>query len=355
MQKVTKEQVMAVLRTIEEPELRKDYVSLNMVKDVRIEDGKVTAVIELTTPACPMKARIKDDIAAAIHKIDGVKEVDVRLDSSVRASSALRPDKNRIPGVKNVIVVGSGKGGVGKSTVAVNIAFALSYLGAKVALLDADIYGPSLPIMLGLTNASLELGADDKIIPLQSYGVDVISMGNLMKSEDAVIWRGPMLHKALQQFLEDVNWGEKDYLVIDLPPGTGDVALTLSQLIPISGAIAVTTPQDVAFADVRRAMTMFRKLQVPLLGVVLNMSYFETPDDHKIYHIFGKSQIQEELASGNIPFLGEIPIEMETRASGDDGIPIVVKSAQSNQSKRFIEIAKAMAGRQSMANLQVQV
>lgn len=246
----------------------------------------------------------------------------------------------RLPGVKTIIAVGSGKGGVGKSTVAVNLAATLAKGGASVGLLDADIYGPSIPIMLGLRGARPAMGANEKTIhPVQHHGIDAISMGFLLKDTDAVVWRGPMLGKALQQFVEDVEWGEKDFLIIDLPPGTGDVQLSLTQLVPLTGALIVTTPQDVAMADVRRAVRMFEMTKIPLLGVVENMAYFRCPDNGKDYFVFGRGRTEEACRQMDVPLLGRLPLDMGVAPAADEGVPIVIADPDGEQARIYQTLA----------------
>ncbi len=354
MPSITKEQVMQVLKTVMDPELGKDIVSLGMLKDLSIQGSDVSMEVTLTTPACPLKDRITEDIRLALRgALPQVGKVDVRFGADVKGSRPMGTQTNRLPGVKNVIAVGSGKGGVGKSTVAVNLALALIQEGATAGLLDADIYGPSIPIMCGVKEGEKpRIGEGNRIIPLNRFGMPLMSMGFLMGSQDAVVWRGPMLAKMLQQFLEQVDWGKLDYLIVDLPPGTGDVHLTLSQLIPLSGAVAVTTPQDVALADVLRAIKMFQMTHVPLLGIVENMSGFECPHCHNSSPIFGGSPDKSRYKNLDIPFLGEIPLEVETRVAGDAGEPIVLRDPKSNQAERFRAIARQIAASQSVANFQ---
>ena len=265
-------------------------------------------------------------------------------------------ERERLPGVKHIVAVGSGKGGVGKSTVAVNLAISLQATGAKVGILDADIYGPSIPMMLGVRDARPELVDQRTIAPIKGHGLSLISMGFMLKDSDAVVWRGPMLGKALQQFIEDVNWGDLDYLVVDLPPGTGDVQLSLSQMIPIDGAVVVTTPQDVAFADVRRAIRMFELTKVPLLGLVENMSYFVAPDTQNRYDIFGKSQTPDHCESLSVPLLGELPIDMQVGPCGDRGEPVCVADSDGEQAAIYMTLAKKvialMAKSNSMSSFQ---
>ncbi|MDO8644427.1 MAG: Mrp/NBP35 family ATP-binding protein, partial [bacterium] len=335
--------VREALKNVLDPELGKDIITLNMVRSLKVEGNDVSFTLMLTTPACPLKDRFQKDVEAALkNAFPKIGQINIHFDAEVRSSRPPHPDGKRIPGVKNVIAVGSGKGGVGKSTVAVNLALALQKEGAKTGLLDADIYGPSIPIMCGVKEGERpQVIEGGRITPLVRFGLPLMSMGFLMEAGEAVIWRGPMLGKVLQQFLEQVQWGELDYLVVDLPPGTGDVQLSLSQLIPISGAVVVTTPQDVALVDVARSAKMFRTVQVPLLGVVENMSGFECPHCHKTSAIFGGGGVIEKKPYKNLdlPLLGSIPLELETRISGDEGIPILVRDPESVQSRRFREIA----------------
>jgi len=344
--------VMEALKKVKDPEIHQDIVSLGMVRDVGVENGIVSLRVVLTTPACPLKAQVEQDVTQALKSVPGVKEVRVTMDAEVRAGNPMLKGA-RLEKVKNIIAVASAKGGVGKSTVAVNLALALAQTGAKTGILDADIYGPSLPTLVGLKNTPpLTDETKKKIIPLEKYGVKTMSIGYLMKESDAVVWRGPMVGRMIQQFLEDVDWGELDYLVIDLPPGTGDAQLSLSQLIPISGAVIVTTPQDVALADVVRGVAMFQKVQVPILGIVENMSYFSCPHCQGRSEIFshgGGKQKAEEL---KVPFLGEIPLDVQTRIGSDEGKPVVVSQPNSEQAKRFREFASHVAGELSVVNAQ---
>ncbi len=355
MSAITKEQVLEVLRTVKDPELGKDVVTLGMVKDLEVNGRDVSMEIVLTTPACPLKERFTSDITLALRgALPEVGEVTVRFGAEVRGSRPV--EGNKLPGVKNVIAVGSGKGGVGKSTVAVNLALALQQEGARVGLLDADIYGPSIPIMCGIREEDKPMvGPNNIIIPLKRFDMPLMSMGFLIGARDAVIWRGPMLARVLQQFLEQVHWGELDYLVVDLPPGTGDVQLTLSQLIPLSGAVVVTTPQDVAMADVVRAIKMFEVTKVPLLGIVENMSFFDCPHCHKSSRIFGGTEDNSRYKNLDLPLLGQIPLEIETRIGGDEGTPIVVREIKSAQAERFRKIARQIAAAQSVQNFQKEL
>jgi ATP-binding protein involved in chromosome partitioning len=357
MPEITQEKVLEVLRTVKDPELHKDIVSLGMVKQLSVRGSDVSLEVTLTTPACPLKDRITEDIGLALRgNLPGVGKIDVRFGAEVRGSRPVGTEANRLPGVKNVIAVGSGKGGVGKSTIAVNLALALKQEGATAGLLDADIYGPSIPIMCGVKEGEKPtIGTGNRIIPLSRFGIPLMSMGFLMGPQDAVIWRGPMLAKMLQQFLEQVDWGKLDYLIVDLPPGTGDVQLSLSQLIPLSGAVVVTTPQDVALADVRRAVRMFQMTHVPILGIVENMSGFECPHCHQASPIFGGSPDKGRYKDLNIPFLGELPLEVETRVAGDQGEPIVARDPKSKQAERFRAVARQLAASQSVVNFQKEL
>jgi len=317
----TRDEVTERLRAVLDPEIGRDIVSLNMVKQVAVCDGHVRVQVELTTPACPLKDRIRADVEAALTDLEGVKRVEVDFSAQVRRGP-LSP--LNLPGVKNVVAVGAGKGGVGKSTVAVLAAVGLAREGAKVGLLDADVYGPSIPKMLGIENEKPLLAGEQRIVPVSAWGLKVMSMGFVVQPDQAVIWRGPMIHGAIRQFLEQVEWGDLDYLVVDLPPGTGDVPLTLSQSIPMTGAVIVCTPQDVALLDAVRAARMYQQLKVPLLGFVENMSYFIAPDTGKEYDLFGKGGAAKAAQKLGIPLLGSIPINVAIRVSGDAGTPEAV-------------------------------
>ena len=344
------EALLEALRKVEDPDLHRDLVSLGMVRDLKEKDGVVSLRIVLTTPACPLKEKVENDVRAALLAVPGVKEAKVLMDSEVKAGNRPGPG-GRLEKVKNIVAVASGKGGVGKSTVAVNLALALAQSGAKVGILDADIYGPSLPTLMGLKNTPpLVDEAKKKLIPLEKFGVKNMSIGFLMKDEDAAVWRGPMVGRMLQQFIEDVSWDELDYLIIDLPPGTGDAQLSISQLIPISGAVIVTTPQDVALADVVRGVAMFKKVQIPILGVVENMSFFACPHCHERSDIFSHGGGQKKAKELGVPFLGEIPIDLDTRIGSDEGKPIVVAKPDSEGAKRFKEFASRTAAELSIAN-----
>lgn len=351
MSDITRQQILEVLKTVIDPELHKDIVSLGMLKDFQIEGDKVTVEVTLTTPACPLKDKITEDVKLAFRgRLPQVKAIEVKFGADVKASRPMGTG-NRLPTVKNVIAVGSGKGGVGKSTVAVNLALALQQEGAKTGLLDADIYGPSLPIMCGVKEGEKpSIAQGNRIVPIMRFGMPLMSMGFLMGSGEAVVWRGPMLAKMLQQFLEQVDWGNLDYLVVDLPPGTGDVQISLAQMIPLSGAVVVTTPQDVALADVKRAIKMFQMTQVPVLGIVENMSAFECPHCKASTPIFGKSGDAEKYKKLGVDLLGALPLELETRVSGDAGEPITVQDPKSPQAERFRALARQIAAHQSIQN-----
>jgi ATP-binding protein involved in chromosome partitioning len=346
MTELTREQVIEALRPVYDPELRRSIVDLGMVKDVQIDQGRVRVHVELTTPACPLRAQIQRDVHAAVEQLPGVQQVEVTFGARVRAAGTGMPDRQPIPGVKNTIAVASGKGGVGKSTVAVNIAVALAQDGASVGLLDADVYGPSIPLMMG-TRARPML-ENDKILPVEAYGLRIMSVGFILDPEKALIWRGPLVSQLVRQFLHDVVWGELDYLVIDLPPGTGDVQLTLVQQIPLSGAIIVTTPQDVALADAIKGLQMFREVKTPVLGIVENMSYFICPHCGERSDIFGTGGGRRTAERYDVPLLGEIPIDPLVREGGDTGQPIVLAAPESPTAQAFRDAARRAAGRLSI-------
>jgi ATP-binding protein involved in chromosome partitioning len=309
-------QVLDALRSVMDPDLHRDIVSLGFIRNLVIEGDTVSFDVNLTTPACPVKDRLREQSRQAVLSgVPGVRDVRVTMTAEVRRPQA--PDTSALKTVRNIVAVGSGKGGVGKSTVAANLAAGLARTGAAVGLLDADVYGPSIPHLLGISERP---GIEDgKIQPIAVAGLKVISMGLVVPPGDAVVWRGPMLHRALTQFLQDTAWGELDYLIIDMPPGTGDVALSLSQLLPLTGAVIVCTPQDVALLDAVKAIDMFRKVSIPLLGMVENMSYFLCPDNGKRYDIFGSGGAKRRAEELGIPFLGEVPIQIQIRALGDAG------------------------------------
>ncbi len=348
--KFTKEDVLKALSTVQEPELHKDLVTLNMIQDLNIESGIVNFKIVLTTPACPLKGRIEKEAREAVMKVKGVETVKITFDANIVSDGRARG--NMSMNVKNVIAVASGKGGVGKSTVAVNIAVALAQHGAQVGLLDADIYGPNIPTMMGVDH--LPPFQRDKIIPAETYGVKMMSIGFMVKPGQPLIWRGPMLHSAIRQFLSDVLWGDLDYLVIDLPPGTGDAQLSLAQSIPISGGVIVTLPQDVSVEDASRGLYMFKQLDIPILGVIENMSYLELPDGTRM-EIFGAGGGQRLANEANTDFLGMVPMDSEVRVGGDSGKPIVVTNPDSKPAVAMREIAEKIAAKLSVSAIENQV
>lgn len=326
---MTQTDIYKSLSTVQEPDLKKDLVTLNMIKDLVIDGNLVSFTIVLTTPACPLKEKMRNDATAAIQADYPNAQVTVNFTAN---TSSLRVDgKTALPGVKNIIAVVSGKGGVGKSTVAANLALALSQKGASVGLMDADIYGPSVPIMMGVRGQRpkmLDVDGKGMIVPLEKYGISLMSIGLLVDEKNAVVWRGPMVSSAIRQFVTDVIWGNLDYLVIDMPPGTGDIHLTLLQAVPVTGAIIVTTPQDVALADAKKAIAMFGQAQinVPIIGLVENMAWFtpaELPENK--YYIFGKEGGKRLAEEYEINFLGQIPIVQDIRQGGDTGNPIVLQ------------------------------
>jgi ATP-binding protein involved in chromosome partitioning len=345
---VTREAVMAALSKVQEPELHKDLVTLNMIRDLSIENGKVAFTVVLTTPACPLRGRIEKEARQAVMAVPGVESVQLKLDASVPSDGRPR-GLLKLP-VRNVVAVASGKGGVGKSTVAVNIAVALAQSGAKVGLLDADIYGPNVPTMMGVKHLPPQNNSG-KLVPAEAYGVQLMSIGFLVKPGQPLIWRGPMLHSAIRQFLSDVEWGELDYLVIDLPPGTGDAQLSLAQSVPLSGGLIVTLPQAVSLEDARRGLEMFRELNVPVLGVVENMSYLELPDGTRM-DIFGSGGGQQLADSAEVPYLGQIPMDPAVRIGGDQGTPVVVTNPDSAPARAMRALAEQLAARLSVAALQ---
>ena len=346
--------VLEVLRPVEDPELRKSLVELNMIRNVKIDGGKVSFTLVLTTPACPLREFIVEDCKKAIRNLPDVTDITVEVTAEIPQQKAL-PDRTGIQGVKNIIAVSSGKGGVGKSTIAVNVAVALAQAGSKVGLLDADIYGPNDPTMLGLANAEIAVRSSEKgeiLEPAFNYGVKLVSMGFLIDRDQPVVWRGPMLNGVIRQFLYQVAWGEIDYLIVDMPPGTGDAQLTLSQAVPISGAVIVTTPQTVALLDSRKGLRMFQQMNVPVLGIVENMSYFMPPDQQdKQYDIFGSGGGSKTAAELQVPLLGCVPLEMSIRIGGDNGIPVVISHPDSVSAQSLKAIAQGIAAKVSVAAL----
>lgn len=356
--KVDKELILKALRNVIDPDLKRDIVTLNMVKEIRIEEKNIFIKVNLTTPACPLKDHIKQNCVDEIRKVVG-NDYSINVEMGASVTSHINEIKEKLlPGVKNTIAVASGKGGVGKSTVAVNLAVALAKDGASVGLIDADIYGPSIPLMLGVKEQPKMIGDDPnnvKLIPLESYGVKLMSIGFLIDDNTPVIWRGPMASGAIKQFMSDVIWGDLDYLIFDLPPGTGDIQLTLVQTIPLTGAVIVTTPQDVALIDARKALRMFQRVNVTVLGLIENMSYFIAPDTGKRYEIFGNGGGKRAAEEMGIPFLGDIPINPLIREGGDTGKPIVVADPDCEESRKILEIARNMAAQISIRNINAPI
>lgn len=344
---ITEEAVLAALSKVQEPELHKDLVTLNMVHDIRITDDKVSFTIVLTTPACPLRNRIESEARQAVAAIPGVAQVEIKMDANVPSDGRARGLLS-LP-IRNAVAIASGKGGVGKSTVAVNVAVELARSGARVGLLDADIYGPNVPTMMGVDRLPPVVG--EKLIPAEAYGVKIMSIGFLVKPNQPLIWRGPMLHSAIRQFLTDVDWGELDYLIVDLPPGTGDAALSLAQSLPLSGGVIVTLPQQVSLDDARRGLEMFRQLDVPIFGVVENMSYLELPDGSRM-DIFGAGGGEKLAREAGVPFIGAIPMDPAVREGGDEGRPVVITNPDSPVSRALAEIARNIAARISVAAVQ---
>ncbi len=344
---VSEQSILEALSKVQEPELHKDLVTLNMIRDLQIDSGNVQFTIVLTTPACPLRTQIEREAKAAVMAIPGVTSVELKMDANV-------PNDGRARGllqlpIRNAVAIASGKGGVGKSTMAVNVAVVLAQSGARVGLLDADIYGPNVPTMMGVDHLP---GADgEKLIPAEAYGVKMMSIGFLVKPNQPLIWRGPMLHSAIRQFLSDVAWGELDYLIIDLPPGTGDAALSLAQSMPLSGSIIVTLPQQVSLEDARRGLEMFRQLNVSIFGVVENMSYLELPDGTHM-DIFGTGGGERLARESEVPFIGAIPMDPSVREGGDKGVPVTISRPDSPVSKALRSVAEDMAARISVAAVQ---
>jgi ATP-binding protein involved in chromosome partitioning len=351
---ITKEQVLAALSHVEEPDLKKDLVTLNMIEDIRIEGNKVSFAVILTTPACPLKAMIENACRNAIlHFISKEAEVTINMTSRVTTQS-----NHSLPGIKNIIAVASGKGGVGKSTVAANLALGLAKTGAKVGLIDADVYGPSVPIMFGLEGAkprASQVDGKTRIEPIEKYGIKLLSIGFFTDPDQPVPWRGPMVSTAVKQLFNDADWGELDYMIVDLPPGTGDIHITITQGFPIAGAVIVTTPQNVALADARKGIGMFMMpaINVPILGVIENMSYFipaELPDNK--YYIFGEGGGKKLAAQINAPFLGQIPLVKGLTDSGDAGRPMVLDETNP-MARAFVDLAERVAQQVAIVNARV--
>lgn len=340
---LTNEVVLNALKNVMDPDLHQDLVSLGMIKDVNVEGDKASFTIELTTPSCPLKSKIENDARQAVLSMTEAKEVEINMSAQVRTPKAVTIDQNQF---KHVIAVGSGKGGVGKSTVSVNLALALARDGAKVGLLDADIYGPNIPRMLGIDRLP-DRETDGKIPLAEIHGMKVMSIGFLVQNGQPLIWRGPMLHSAIQQFITDFDWGDLDYFIVDLPPGTGDVQLSLSQTLPLTGAVIVTTPQQVAIDDAARAVGMFEKLEVPILGIVENMSYLIMPDGSKLA-VFGTGGGEHLASRTGITFLGRIPLDPEIGQGGDIGSPVVLLDETNPSAQAMREVARKVAAEASI-------
>jgi ATP-binding protein involved in chromosome partitioning len=345
MSMLTETAIFDALRNVQEPELGRDIVTLEMVKDVVISDADVTMTIQLTTPACPLKDEIETNVRAALAPI-GAASVEITWGAMVRRAAPQQPQQ-LLPGVKNIIAVASGKGGVGKSTVSTNLAVALAMEGASVGLLDADITGPNIPLMMGVEGQPAAT-ADGKITPLQRYGVKLISIQFFVPEGQPIVWRGPLVGGAIQQFLRDVDWGELDYLVIDLPPGTSDAQLTLAQAVPVSGALLVTTPQDVALMDVTKALAMFRRMSVPVMGVVENMSAFICPHCGEATEIFGRGGGESFARRNELEYFGGIPLDVKVRQGGDAGVPAVAQREPGLGAEVMRELARQVAARMSV-------
>ncbi|NPV75993.1 MAG: Mrp/NBP35 family ATP-binding protein [Anaerolineae bacterium] len=348
-QQLTSQDILTALSAVQEPELHKDLVTLNMIQNVEIEGDVVRFTIVLTTPACPLRSKIEAEARQAVLSLPGVRSVVIEMQASVpsdgRNRSALATP------VKNAIAIASGKGGVGKSTVAVNVAVSLAQSGAKVGLLDADIYGPNIPTMMGVER--MPPTTNGKLTPAEAHGVKIMSIGFMVKPGQPLIWRGPMLHSAIRQFLNDVAWGELDYLVIDLPPGTGDAQLSLAQSISLSGGVIVTLPQQVSVEDASRGLFMFKQLNVPILGVIENMSYLELPDGNRM-NLFGAGGGEKLAETAGVPYIGAIPIDPAVRVGGDIGVPIVISSPESVTAEALRNVSEKLAAALSVAALQSQ-
>jgi len=350
METITRDAVLEALRKVQDPELHRDIVSLGMVKNLEIMGGKVAFTVELTTPACPLRERIQEDCRKVLAGVGGVKDIEISFGAQVRGSKSGAGQTDLLPTVKNVILIAAGKGGVGKSTVAANLAVALKMHGAATGLLDADIYGPSIPILMGVKEEPGKVAVDGgyKLQPPVAHNLPVMSIGFFLEPDQAVIWRGPMLGKALHQMMADVHWGDLDYLVVDMPPGTGDVQITFSQQLKVSGSVLVATPQHVALSDVIRAKSMFDKVMIPIIGIIENMSYFICDGCQKRHEIFSRGGAERAANRFGIPFLGEIPLVSSLREWGDKGVPILVQEPDSEVSKIFMDIAARLAGQLSV-------
>lgn len=344
---VTEKEILAALGTVQEPELHRDLVTLNMIQDVVVDGDRVSFTIMLTTPACPLKSQIEREAREAVATLQGIDTIEIKFDANVPSDGRSR-GLLELP-IRNAIAVASGKGGVGKTTVAVNTAIVLARSGARVGLLDADIYGPNVPTMMGVDH--LPPVRNEKLVPAEAYGVKLMSIGFMVKPDQPLIWRGPMLHSAIRQFLTDVDWGELDYLVVDLPPGTGDAGLSLAQSLPLSGGVIVTLPQQVSLDDARRGLEMFRQLDVNIFGVVENMSYLELPDGSRV-DVFGAGGGERLAAEAGVPFIGAIPMDPAVRSGGDSGIPVTVANPDSPVAQALSQVAMDLAAKISVAAVQ---
>ncbi len=342
---VTEAQILDALRVVQDPDLKRDLVTLGFIKDIKICEGQVAFKVELTTPACPVKEQLKSQCEEAAASVPGVTSVAIEMTAQVRTRK--QEPEDLLPGVKQVIAIASGKGGVGKSTVTVNLAVALAQTGAKVGILDADVYGPSIPMMLGC-HGEHPFTRGQKIVPIERHGISVMSIGFLLEEGQAVLWRGPMVAGTVKQLLGDVDWGELDYLLVDLPPGTGDAPMTLAQMAPLTGVVIVTTPHNVAANIAGKAAKLFTRLNTPLLGVIENMAVFVCPDNGKEYRIFNGMSGDELAKELKIPFLGSVPLDPAVGKSSDDGVPSVTAYPDSVQSRAFTGIAKLLAAQASV-------
>jgi ATP-binding protein involved in chromosome partitioning len=349
------QEVLDALRVVHDPDLHRDIVSLGFVQNLQINpQGGVAFDINLTTPACPVKDDLRDQARMAVARLPWVTEVQVKLTANTAVARGQGSATPLIPGVKNVIAVASGKGGVGKSTTSVNLAVALSQTGARVGLLDADIYGPNVPLMMGIKEKPDVTGSQGAIEPVVRFGIKLVSIGFFLDESKPVIWRGPMVHGAIQQFLRDFQWGSLDYLVIDLPPGTGDAPLSLSQLIPLSGVVIVTTPQDVALQDVAKGMAMFKQLEVPVIGVIENMSYFICSNCNEKHELFGRGGGERIAQQFGVPFLGKVPLQPNVRLGGDEGQPVVIADPESPAAHALMNVAGEVARHVSVLAFQAR-
>ena len=339
---LNEEQIKEALKTVKYPGYSRDIVSFGLVKEVAAANGAVSVTMQLSNASPEVVAQLKSDAERTLRSLAGVQRVHIDIRNTAPAAGAPNPwaNQNSVPGIKHIVAVASGKGGVGKSTASVNIACGLRHLGAKVGLLDCDIYGPSIPLMMGIHERPT-ISADEKLVPPANYGVHLMSMGFLIEGDAPVIWRGPMIVKTIQQFFFSVAWGELDYLLVDLPPGTGDAQLTLCQTVPLDGGVIITTPQEASLGVVRKGIAMFQKVNVPILGIVENMSYFTAPGGQRV-EIFGHGGGQEESRRQNVPFLGEVPIFTEIREGGDKGVPVTISAPESAPGKAFIQIAEKL-------------